>query len=91
MAPTDANTDIIPRIHRNYIFEAVGGDHKKIAGLWAFMRNEGYAEQARLAKETARQGIISRAAAKFLNKPSKTERARDDAHSANTKGRGKGK
>ena len=79
MAPTNHNDDIIPRSISTDVMNAVGGDHKKIAGLWAFMKKEGYAEQARLARASLKPGIVSRAAAKYLSDPTKTARAQEVA------------
>ena len=92
MAPT-TNGDIIPTTISYRIMDAFNQDASKIAGLWAYMKREGYAEQARLARDSQRHGIVSQAAAKYFNAPSKNMKAEAAARTFNSglKGRVKGK
>ena len=87
------NNDQIPAPLRKPIGDAAQGHPGSMAQLWKFMKHEGFAEQARLARDSQRAGIVSRAAAKCFNAPSKSMRAQESARGANSslKGKGKGK
>ena len=91
MAPTTNNDATIPPTLRKPVADEANGDPGTMARLWNYMRKEGYAEQARLARDTLRAGIVSRAAAKFFNAPTKNQRAQETARKENSELKGKRK